>query len=68
MQPSGIIITKRENDMPLEDFIIIEKVRARDLWHFTDRFVRKRLSHTTAVLVNHFLGRKPPQCDGLIMD
>ena len=46
----------------------IEKVRARDLWHLTCRFVRKLLSHTMAVFVNRFLGREPLQFDGLIMD
>ena len=27
----------------------IEKVRARDLWHLANRFVRKLLAHTMAV-------------------
>ena len=46
----------------------IEKVRARDLWHLTNRLARKFLSHTMAVVVNRFLGRKPLQFDGLITD
>jgi len=35
----------------------IEKVRARDLWHLTNRFVRKILAHTMAAFANRILGR-----------
>jgi IS5 family transposase len=35
----------------------IEKVRARDLWHLTNRFVRKILAHTMAAFANRMLGR-----------
>jgi hypothetical protein len=34
----------------------IEKVRTRDLWHLTNRIIRKTLSHTIAVLANKLLG------------
>lgn len=44
----------------------IEKVRARDLWHLTNRVTRKLLSHTMAVFLNFSLGRKPLQFDELI--
>ena len=44
----------------------IEKVRARDLWHLTNRFVRKLLSHTMGVFLNRSLGREPLQFEGLI--
>ena len=30
----------------------IQKVRARDLWHFTNRITRKVLAHTVAIFVN----------------
>ena len=36
----------------------IEKVRARDCVHLINRFVRKILSHTLAVFLNRFVGRK----------
>lgn len=36
----------------------IEKVRARDCVHLTNRFVRKILSHTLAASLNRFVGRK----------
>lgn len=44
----------------------IEKVRARDLWHLTNRFVRKLLAHTVAVFLNHRLKREPLQFEGLV--
>ncbi len=33
----------------------IEKVRARDCWHLTDRVVRKILAHTVGVAINKML-------------
>ncbi|MEY3289900.1 MAG: hypothetical protein RLZZ419_2142 [Pseudomonadota bacterium] len=33
----------------------IEKIRARDLWHLTNRFVRKLLSYTMAIFLNRCL-------------
>ncbi len=44
----------------------IEKVRARDLWQLTNRFVRKLLAHTMAVFFNHGLHRQPLQFEGLV--
>lgn len=44
----------------------IEKVRARDLWHLTNRFVRKILTHTMAVFLNGCLHREPLQFEGLV--
>lgn len=46
----------------------IEKVWARDLWHLTNRFVRKILAHTVCVFVNCQLGRKPLQFEGLVQE
>ena len=37
----------------------IEKVRARDLWHLTNRVIRKIMAHTIGVLLNLQLGRNP---------
>jgi hypothetical protein len=34
----------------------IEKVRARDTWHLTNRFMRKLLAHTVGVFLNKLLG------------
>lgn len=42
----------------LSERFSIEKVRARDCVHLTNRFVRKILSHTLAVFLNRFVGRK----------
>ncbi len=42
----------------LSERFSIEKVRARDCVHLTNRFVRKILSHTFAAFLNRFLGRK----------
>ena len=44
----------------------VEKVWARDLWHFTNRLTRKVLSHTMCVFLNRQLGREPLQLDGLV--
>jgi hypothetical protein len=44
----------------------IEKVRARNRWHLTNRFVRKVLAHTMAVFLNGCLHREPLQFDGLV--
>ena len=44
----------------------IEKVRARDLWHLTNRFVRKVLAHTVAFFLNGCLHREPLQFEGLV--
>ena len=46
----------------------IEKIRARDIWHLTNRFVRKLLSHTMGVFLNRQLGREPLQFEGLLTD
>jgi len=45
----------------------IERVRARDMWHFLSRIFRKTLSHTVAVSLNRSFGRNPLQFDGLIL-
>lgn len=44
----------------------IEKIRARDLWHLTNRVTRKIMSHTIGVLLNRQLGRELLQFDGLV--
>ena len=45
----------------------IERVRARDLWHLTNRFIRKILAHTMAVFVNKTFERDLLKFDGLVM-
>lgn len=37
----------------------IEKVRARDAWHLTNRCIRKWLAHTVGVFLNLRLGSQP---------
>ena len=46
----------------------IEKVRARDLWHLTNRIGRRVLAHTIGIMVNKMLGNPPLQfeCLGIV--
>lgn len=44
----------------------IERTRARDLWHYQHRLIRKVLSHTICVFLNLQLGRPPLNLDGLV--
>ena len=44
----------------------IEKIRARDLWHLTNRVTRKILAHTLGVFFNQLLGREPLQLADLV--
>jgi len=39
----------------------IEKTKARDMWHLTNRITRKILSHTICVFLNKMLGNPPLQ-------
>jgi len=43
-----------------------EKVRARDTWHLTNRFIRKCLAHTVGVFLNHRLGNQPLHFEALV--
>ncbi len=43
----------------------IEKVRASDLWHLTNRIGRKVLAHTVGMMVNKILGNPPLQFECL---
>jgi hypothetical protein len=45
----------------------IEKVRARDLWHLSNRVIRKVTAHIIACLLNLQMGREPLQFDGLVI-
>ena len=40
--------------------------RARDLWHYQNRLIRKVLSHTTCVFMNLQLGRPPIHLEYLV--
>ncbi len=44
----------------------IETVWARDIFHLTNRFIRKLLSHTVGVFLNRLLGREALQFEGLV--
>lgn len=44
----------------------VEKVHARDLWHLTNRFIRKLLAHTIGVFLNKLLGNPPLHFDALV--
>jgi len=43
----------------LTEHFHIEKVRARDCWHLTNRFIRKLLAYTVGVFLNKLLGNSP---------
>jgi len=45
----------------------VKKVWARDLWHLASRLLRKVLSHTVAILLNHRLGNPPLQLSKLLI-
>ena len=45
----------------------IKRVWARDLWHLTNRLLRKVLSHTVAFLLNHQVGNPPLQLSKLLI-
>lgn len=51
----------------LSDRFHIEKIWARDLWHLTNRIIRKVLSHTVGMFLNKQLGREPLQFEYLII-
>jgi hypothetical protein len=44
----------------------IDETRARDLWHYQHRLIRKVLSHTVCVFINLLLGRSPLDLDDLV--
>ena len=50
----------------LQEQFNISKIRARNLWHLTNRITRKILSHTISALINLDLGQKPVQLSALI--
>ena len=45
----------------------IKRVRTRDLWHLQRSLMRKVLSHTVALLLNHTLGNPPRQLAHLLV-
>ena len=45
----------------------IKRVWAKDLWHLTSRLLRKVLSHTVALLLNHQMGHPPLQLSKLLI-
>ncbi|GGM06677.1 hypothetical protein GCM10010099_23400 [Streptomyces cinereus] len=44
----------------------MQKVRARDLWHLSHRFMRKILAHNVCFVINKQLGNPPLQFELLI--
>ena len=50
----------------LEQQFSIKKVWARDLWHLTNRIIRKILSHSFCVILNLQLGRQPLHLKSLV--
>ena len=44
----------------------MQKVRARDLWHLSHRFMRKILAHNFCFVINRQLGNPPLQVELLI--
>ncbi|WP_394699484.1 hypothetical protein [uncultured Desulfobacter sp.] len=50
----------------LKEQFQIEKIRARNLWHLTNRLTRKILSHTLGDFFNQLLNREPLQLADLV--
>ncbi len=46
----------------------IQKVRAKDLWHFINWIAKKVLAHTVGMFVNKALGNKALQFEMLIIN
>lgn len=44
----------------------IAQTRARDMWHYQHRLIRKVLAHTICVFINLLLGRSPLDLDDLV--
>lgn len=44
----------------------IEKIWARDLWHLTNRVVRKVLAHTIGIVINKIIGNPPLQFERIL--
>jgi len=44
----------------------IEKVRAKDTWHLTNRFIRKLLVYTVGVFLNNRQGNQPLRFEALV--
>jgi hypothetical protein len=44
----------------------IQKIKARDVWHYSNRITRKILSHTIGVFINLKLGKEPLRLEGII--
>ncbi len=44
----------------------MQKIRARDLWHLSHRFIRKILAHNFCFIINKKLGNPPLQFEKLV--
>ncbi len=49
----------------LSEHFHIEKIRAKDLWHLTNRIGRKILAHTVGIVINKLVGNPPLQFERL---
>ncbi len=45
----------------------VKRVWARDMWHLKSRLLRKVLSHTVAIVLNHRLGNQPLRLSKLLV-
>ena len=50
----------------LVDRYLIKRVWARDMWHLSNRLLRKALSHTMAFMLNQAQGNPPLQISKLV--
>ena len=50
----------------LADRFNSEYANARDIWHLSNRFIRKILSHNVSVFLNKFIGNEPLQFEKLV--
>ncbi len=51
----------------LTDRFALARIRARDLWHYQHRLIRKILAHTVVVFLNLQAGRPPLDLDDLVI-
>ena len=65
-QKSMKLLMKARRRIEITDRFNIQKVRAKDLWHLSHRFIRKILSHTICVVMNKKCGYSPIQLEKLI--
>jgi hypothetical protein len=50
----------------LAERLHMERIRVRDMWHLSNRFIRKLLAHTVGVFLNRCIGNDPLHFESLV--